>query len=109
MISYIPPPSQPARCPHCLMAEDTKTLCRHCGYEYPETDDNFNKIAAWCGLLALIAAVIGGVYLFPLGTPISGDSNLVYHLMSGLLAGILFGVIEMLIWGLVQIFKTIFS
>lgn len=38
--------SEPDRCPNCNKEEYTKTLCKHCNYEYEEEDEpTWTKVA----------------------------------------------------------------
>ena len=48
-------PSPPPKCPSCGKDENTKLVCRHCGYEY--TDDSLR----WYHTLIIIGIIILGI------------------------------------------------
>ncbi len=49
---HVPDP-EPSRCPNCKRIENTKTLCRHCDYEYAE-----DNIPPWQIILASITVAV---------------------------------------------------
>lgn len=53
---YTPPP----RCPSCSNLESTKTICRHCGYEYKDTG------SAWGIWVILFWTLVAGWVMFTL-------------------------------------------
>jgi len=56
----IPTESEPDVCPECGRSEDIKRVCRHCGYEYPESSEDFR----WYHILAGIVFILLAVVLF---------------------------------------------
>jgi hypothetical protein len=45
MITPIPIPYTPPKCPNCHHTESKKTVCRHCGYEYTDPPLTWHQIA----------------------------------------------------------------
>lgn len=56
--AYIPP-REPERCPKCNKPEDIKEVCKNCGYEYPEDEENFTGVDYLVGASLLI----GNIYI----------------------------------------------
>ncbi len=53
----IPSRHDPVRCPSCRRVEDTRTVCRHCGYEYEDEAPSVWEV------LGITGAVIVGLWL----------------------------------------------
>lgn len=49
----VPIHTEPSRCPSCRHDEETKTVCKHCNYEYPES----GMTATDLGVVIVVIAV----------------------------------------------------
>lgn len=78
---FIPTSSPRSLCPGCHNAENTKTVCRNCDYEYSsESPSTFGIIATVIILLAFIFWAIGTLLAWMM--PIDGQKTLVEVLAS---------------------------
>ncbi len=50
-------PATPPHCPSCGDLESTKTVCRHCGYEYKNDESWLSIIGVLLTILAIIAVL----------------------------------------------------
>lgn len=48
---------EPARCPKCERLESIKRLCRHCGYEYPESSAPWPRWKVALTTLLVVATI----------------------------------------------------
>jgi hypothetical protein len=48
------------RCPQCKHEEDIKRVCRNCGHEYTDEDD---EKMTWKEVVVIWAALLGGLWL----------------------------------------------
>lgn len=48
---------EPDRCPECGRLEDVKVLCRHCKYEYPESESK------WTDWAVPLGSILGFIWL----------------------------------------------
>lgn len=80
MIVPIPIHHEPSRCPGCDRHENTKTICRHCGYEYSGRSEW--REAAWIAGFVL-GALIFAWWALPTGfcflDPQRGSRNLSFE------------------------------
>lgn len=51
---------EPDRCPKCGKEEDIKQVCKHCGYEYEETD---NDLSGWSIVFGTLSFIGIGIWL----------------------------------------------
>ena len=54
---FIPHNTEPSKCPKCRRNENIVEVCRHCGYEYEESD------WTWRDVLITVCIVVVGFWL----------------------------------------------
>ena len=66
-------------CPECGKDEDTVMVCKHCGYKYPENEDDCSALGMFVGIMLTltVAWLFITIMCWLIGQTVNGHSTLV--------------------------------